>query len=133
MADRIEGRARELLEGKNFCHVATIGKDGAPRTAVVWVDTDGGEVLLNSAKGRAWPENLRHDPRTTLTVPNWDNPYEYVTIRGRAVEITAAGADEQIDALARKYLGKDEYPFRQPGEQRLLIRIRPERVALKGG
>ena len=133
MRGQIEGRSRELLEGKNFCGVVTIGKDGRPDVVVVWVDTDGEGVLLNSAEGRAWPESLRRDPRVTLAVANHENPYEYVAIDGEAVEITTEGADEHIDKLAKKYLDKDEYPFRQPDEVRLLIRVRPEKVSLRGG
>jgi PPOX class probable F420-dependent enzyme len=133
MAAQIEGRSRELLEGKNFCGVVTIGEDGRPDVVVVWVDTDGQDVLLNSAEGRAWPESLRRDPRVTLAVANHENPYEYVAIDGDVAEITPEGADEHIDKLAKKYLDKDEYPFRQPGEVRLLIRVRPSKVSVRGG
>ena len=133
MSGQIEGRSRELRVGKNFCGVVSIGKDGRPDVVVVWVDTDGEGVLLNSAEGRAWPESLRRDPRVTLAVANHENPYEYVAIDGEAVEITTEGADEHIDKLAKKYLDKDEYPFRQPDEVRLLIRVRPEKVSLRGG
>lgn len=126
---RIDDGSRKLLEDKNFCTVATIGEDGTPDTVVVWVDTDGDDVLLNSAEGRAWPEALRRDPRVTLTVFNGENPYEYAVIKGRAAEISTDGADEHIDELAKKYLGQDEYPFRGPGEVRLKIRVTPERVS----
>lgn len=132
MTDRIEGRARELLQEPNFCFVATLRKDGTPHITPVWVDVDGDEVVLNSARGRRWPENLRRDERVTLAVPNWQNPYEYVAIRGRLATITEDGADAHIDAMAKKYLGQDAYPFRQPGEQRIIVRIRPERVILRG-
>jgi PPOX class probable F420-dependent enzyme len=133
VSDAIEGRGRELLEARNFCHVATLARDGPPHVAVVWVDTDGQDVLLNSSEGRIWPENLRRDPRATLTVVNSENPYEYLTVKGRMVEMTHEGAHDHIDALAKKYLDKEEYPFLQPGEVRLLVRIRPEHVALRGG
>lgn len=128
MAEAIEGRIRELIEAPNFCTVATVGADGAPQVNPVWVHTDDGHVVVNSAEGRKWPENLRRDPRVTLCVPNHENPYEYVTIWGRMVDDTHEGADEQIDFLAKKYLGKDEYPFRQPGEERVIFRIEPERI-----
>ena len=94
----------------------------------VWVDVQDGRPTLNTAEGRAWPRNLEHDPRLTLTVQNMEDPYEYVEIRGRVAERTHEGADEHIDALAKKYLGSDEYPFRQSGEQRLIIRVEPEHV-----
>ena len=133
MADSIDGRSRELLDDKNFAHVVTTGKDGSPHVSVVWVDVEGGEVLVNGAEGRVWPANLRRDPKVLLTVVNLENPYEYTTVKGRAVEITSEGADEHIDALAKKYLDKDEYPFRQEGEVRLKVRIQPEKVSLRGG
>jgi PPOX class probable F420-dependent enzyme len=133
MAEEIDGRSRELLEAKNFCHVATIDSDGTPHVAVVWVDVNGSDVLLNGAEGREWPENLRRDPRVTLTVVNHENPYEYVSIDGRVVEMTHDGADEHIDRMSQKYFGKERYPYASPDETRLLIRIRPDRVSVRGG
>jgi PPOX class probable F420-dependent enzyme len=133
MAESIEGRARELLQAPNFSHVVTIRPNGEPHATITWVDVDDGHVVLNSAEGRAWPANLKRDGRVTLTVPDKENPYEYVSIRGQLAEATHEGADEHIDRMAKKYLGKDEYPFRQPGEQRVLFRIEPLEVHHYGG
>jgi PPOX class probable F420-dependent enzyme len=133
MSATIEGRAEELLQAKNFCHVATLRADGSVHGVPVWVDVQDGRPTLNTAEGRAWPRNLERDPRVTLTVQNMDNPYEYVTIRGRVAERTHAGADAHIDALAKKYLDQDTYPLRQPGEQRVIIRVEPEHVHMWGG
>jgi PPOX class probable F420-dependent enzyme len=133
MAEKIDGRARELIEGKNFVAVGTLDKDGRPAVNVVWGDVDGDQVVLNTAEGRSWPENLRRDPRVTLTVVNNQNPYEYVNIRGRVAEDTHEGADEHIDKLAQKYLGADEYPYRQEGEERVMFKIEPETVKMQGG
>lgn len=132
MADRIEGRAEELLKAKNFCHVSTLRSDGSVHTAPVWVDVQDGLPVLNTAEGRAWPKNLERDPRVTLTIQNLENPYEYLEIRGRVAERTHEGADEHIDALAKKYMGVEEYPLRQPGEQRVIIRVEPEHTAVRG-
>ena len=128
MAEPIEGRVRELLEAPNFCHVATLRRDGSPHVNPVWVDVEDGLVVLNSAEGRAWPGNVRRDPRVTLNVMNLENPYEYVEIRGRVVDDTHEGADEHIDRMAMKYLGEERYPFRAEGEQRVIFRVEPERV-----
>ncbi len=133
MSATIEGRSEELLSGKNFANVSTIREDGSVHAAPVWVDVQDGRPVLNTAEGRAWPRNLERDPRVTLTVQNMENPYEYVSIRGRVAERTHEGADEHIDALAKKYMGVDEYPLRQPGEQRVIIRIDPEYVHAWGG
>jgi PPOX class probable F420-dependent enzyme len=130
MSATIDGRAEELLRQKNFCHVATIRADGSIHGVPVWVDVQNGLPTLNTVKGRAWPRNLERDPRVTLTVQNTDNPYEYVEIRGRVAEQTTEGADEHIDGLAKKYMGVESYPLRQPGDQRVIIRVAPERVYL---
>src|SRR6185437_7986049 len=126
--ERIEGRGEELLSAKNFANVATLRSDGSVLSAPVWVDVQDGRPVLNSAEGRAWPRNLERDPRITLTVQNLENPYEYVEVRGKVAERTHDGADEHIDALAKKYLDADSYPYRQPGEQRVIIRVEPEHV-----
>lgn len=119
---------RKLLEGPNFAHLATIMPDGSPQVTAVWVDYDGRYVLVNTAEGRQKPRNLRSNPRVALSIVNQENPYVSASIRGRVVELTHDGADEHIDKLAKKYLGEDSYPFRQPGEQRVIVKIEPEGV-----
>ena len=121
---------RALLEGKNFVHLATVMADGSPQCSALWCDYDGTHILLNTAEGRAKPRNLRRNPQVALSVFDQENPYVSATIRGRVVELTSEGADEHIDKLAKKYLGEDSYPFRQPGEQRLIIKIEPEHVTV---
>jgi PPOX class probable F420-dependent enzyme len=128
----IEGRAEELLKAKNFCLVATLNGDGSVLAVPVWVDVQDGMPTLNTAEGRQWPRNLERDPRVTLTVQNLENPYEYLEVRGRVTERTHEGADEHIDAMARKYMGVEEYPLRRPGEQRVILRVEPERVHVSG-
>jgi PPOX class probable F420-dependent enzyme len=124
----IEDAVQALLKAKNFCHVGTVRADGTPHIVPVWVDTDGEHVVLNSAEGRVWVRNVDRDPRVTCTVMNMANPYEFVEIRGRVAERTREGADDHIDAMAKKYLDADSYPFRTPTEQRIILRIAPERV-----
>ena len=133
MSAPIDGRGEELLQGKNFCTVATLRGDGSVHVVPVWVDVQDGEPVLNSAEGRVWVRNLERDPRVTLTVQNHENPYEYLEVRGRAREPERNGADEHIDSMAKKYLGADSYPGRQPGEQRVIIRVEPEHAKVHGG
>ena len=121
-----------LREGRNFGTVATLMADGSPQASVVWVDTDGKNVIFNTAEGRFKPKHLRRDPRVAVVVCNTDMPYQQVMIRGKAIEFTHEGADEHINKLAKKYLDLDEYPHRQPGEQRVIIKIKPERVGITG-
>ena len=113
----------DLFDKKAFGSFTTLMPDGSPQTTPVWVDYQNGEVWVNSAVGRQKDKNVRRDPRVALAIVDPDNPYRYVEVRGRVREITQDGADAHIDAMAKKYLGKDKYPFRQPGEQRVLYKI----------
>ena len=134
MSKHLEGRAKELLQAKNFAHVAVPRSDGTIQTAVVWVDADDdGRIVLNSAEGRDWPRHLRRAGRATVSVHNQDDPYEYVTIVGEIDADTHEDGDAVIDALAKKYLNADSYPGRTPDEQRVTFRLTPERVVHKGG
>lgn len=120
---------KSILDSPNFAHVATYFKDGTAQVNPVWVDRDGDLVRINSAEGRAKVVNLRNDSRVTIEVSNSENPYRYVEVRGKVVEFTHEGADDHIDALAKKYMGVDSYPLRKAEEQRVTIVIQPEKIA----
>lgn len=125
---KIGAKQEQFLAENPFVGVVTdLREDGSPHSTVVWVDVDDGKVSFNTARGRAKPSNLERDPRASLLVVDPSNPYRWVSVTGRA-EVTEEGADAQIDKLAKKYLGKDEYPWRKPEEQRLKVLIEPERV-----
>ncbi len=125
---RLPEKAKEILSKQTFVHLATLMPDGSPQVTPVWVDYEGDRLVVNTAEGRVKPRNMRDDPRVALSATDPDNPYEAVIVRGRVSELTHEGADEHIDAMAKKYLGEDEYPFRQPGEQRVKVYIEPEVV-----
>jgi PPOX class probable F420-dependent enzyme len=127
MATIEDPAVRKLLDDPNFAIVSTIGENGQIGSAVVWVSPDDGGVAVNTAVGRQWPTNLGRDPRVNVTVLSAENPYEYVEIRGTA-EGTTEGADEHINELAQKYLGQEEYPYRQPGEERIKYVVTPDVV-----
>ncbi|HZD80926.1 MAG TPA: PPOX class F420-dependent oxidoreductase [Actinomycetota bacterium] len=122
----------ELLRGRNFAHLATLMPDGSPHVAPVWVDLEDGLIRVNTVEGRVKTRNLRRDPRVALSVDDHEDPYRMASIRGEVVEVTIEGADEHIDALAGKYLGVDRYPNRRRGERRVIVKIRPDRVATMG-
>jgi PPOX class probable F420-dependent enzyme len=133
MAATLEAPARALLTATNYCHVSTRRPDATILTVVVWCDVDGEHVVLNSAEGRAWPANARRDGGATLNVMNLENPYEYVEIVASLADYTAEGADEVIDALAKKYMGVDRYPAHRADETRITLRFAPERVRHRRG
>ena len=118
---------RELLEQPNYAVISTLNKNGSIHNTIVWISGEDGSVAVNSAVGRLWPTNLERDPHVTVLVQESGNPYHYVEIRGTASGSTD-GADEHINALAKKYIDQDEYPYRQPGEQRIKFVIEPEHV-----
>jgi PPOX class probable F420-dependent enzyme len=117
-----------LFQNKNFGYLATLMQDGSPQVTPTWVDTDGEYIIVNTAEGRVKQKNVSQDPRVAVSVADQANPYNMVTVRGRVVEQTTKGADEHIDKLAKKYLGLDKYPGRMPGEKRIMLKIKPERV-----
>lgn len=122
----------DLTQKKAFAQLATLMPDGSPHVAPVWFEFDGKNILINSAKGRVKDKNMRRDPRVGIDILDPDNPYRHLSIRGRVVEITETGADEQIDKLTKKYTGQDKYPYRGPGEVRVTYRIEPEHTYSMG-
>jgi PPOX class probable F420-dependent enzyme len=127
MASLKDQEVRQLLEQPNYAVVSTLNANGSVHNTIVWISAENGTVAVNSAEGRIWPTNLERDPRVTVLVFESGNPYHYVEIRGTATA-PLDGADEHINALAKKYIGQDEYPYRQPGEQRVKFVITPERI-----
>ncbi len=127
MASLNDPPVRELLEHPNYAVISTINSNGAIHNTMVWISAEDGAVAVNSAIGRLWPTNLQRDPRITAVVFESGNPYHFVEIRGTATA-TREGADEHINRLAKKYIGQDEYPYRQPGEQRIKFVIQPDHV-----
>ena len=122
----------DLLTKRSFAHVATLNADGSPQVTPVWVDFDGTNVLINTARGRVKARNLAREPRVALSIADPDNPYRYLGIQGRVVEMTEAGGDAHIDKMAKKYMGKDTYPYRRPDEVRVLYKILPMKTSQMG-
>ena len=122
----------KLLHEPVHCQIATLTLDGSPQLTQTWVETDGQHVLINTSESRQKTKNVRRDPRVAVNVVDPSNPWRLATIRGRVVEIAREGADEQIDALAKKYLGQEKYPWRNPQEVRVTLKILPEKINESG-
>ncbi len=118
MSNVIPEKYVDLFHKPAFASLGTLMPDGRPQ--------------VNSARGRQKDRNVRRDPRVALAIIDPDNPYRYLEIRGTVVEITEDGADQNIDKLAKKYLGEDKYPYAKPGEVRVLYKIRPEHTTVMG-
>jgi len=119
-----------LLRGKNFAYLSTLMIDGWPQVTPTWIDLDedGNNILINTAEGRTKQKNVSRDPRVAISISDQVNPYDMVTIRGTVTEQIKEGADEHTDRLAKKYFGLDKYPYRAPGEARVILKIKPEKV-----
>jgi len=118
----------ELLRGRNWGTVTTLRADGSPHSTPVWIDTDGENVLFNTAIGRAKERHLRRDPRVSVVVLPAENQQSgYVSVTGIA-DVSEEGALDHIDKLAKKYIGADKYPYLQPGERRVIVKVTPEKV-----
>ena len=132
MAAQIPDAFKDILGKRGYAHLATLMRDGSPQVTPVWYDFDGSHIRINTAKGRLKDKNMRRHKQVALSIQDPDNPYRYLAIRGDIDEITEDSADAHIDALAKKYLDKDKYPFRAPGEVRVMYKIRPEKVSTMG-
>ena len=132
MAEVIPEDYKDLFEKKAFANLATLNPDGTPQVTPVWVDYDGQYVLVNSARGRRKDKNIQRNRAVALSIQDPENPYRYLEVRGKVADITEEGADQHIDKMAKKYLGADKYPYRQPGEVRVLYKIKPERASKMG-
>jgi PPOX class probable F420-dependent enzyme len=128
MATLEDEPVRKLLSDPNYAVVSTKNSDGSILSTVVWADIEDGAVAVNSAIGRKWPTNLQRDPHATVLIYEAENPYNYVEIRGKVTPIEGEEADQHINRLTQKYMNQDEYPFRQPGEQRIKFLLKPESV-----
>lgn len=132
MPEVVPEKYRDLFSKRSFASLSTLMPDGSPQVTPVWCDFDGQHVIFNSAKGRQKDRNVRRDPRVAIAIIDPDNPYRYLEIRGRVVEITEQGADTHIDKMAKKYLDVDKYPYRQAGEVRVMYKIKPEHTTTMG-
>ena len=127
MAIALPQSVKKIMQDKAYGHVVTFNADGKPQVTMVWMDADGDEVTFNTAEGRLKPKNLRRDPRVIVTVQDRNDPQSYMVFHGKAT-VTEAGADAHIDKLAQRFLGVDKYPFRRPGEKRLVVRVKVDRI-----
>lgn len=131
MAITLPQPLKTLLEDKAYGHVVTFDAKGEPQLTMVWMDVEGDEVLFNTAEGRVKVRNLRRDPRIIVSVQDRKDPQAYAVFYGKA-RLTEAGADAQIDKLAKRFLGVDKYPFRQANEKRLAVRISVDHIGGAG-
>lgn len=132
MARTLTPAARAIFDAKNFAHVATLNEDGSPQVSPVWIGYDGEHVIFNTGKKRLKTKNMKRDPRVSLSVQNLENPYQYVEVRGKVVEITEKDGDAGIDAMSKKYLGQDKYPGGNPGDPRVNVKVQIEHITGQG-
>jgi PPOX class probable F420-dependent enzyme len=121
-----------VQQKKAFANLATVMPDGSPQVTPVWIDYKDGRLRVNTAKGRVKARNMKQGSPVALVILDPDNPYRHLQVRGRVSRVTEDGADAHIDSLAKKYLGQDKYPYRQPGEVRVIYEIEPQSSTVMG-
>jgi len=131
MAAKIPQSLRKVLEDKAYGHVVTFNAKGKPEMTMVWMDVDGDEVVFNTAEGRRKVDNLRSNPLIIVSVQDRNNPQAYAVFHGKG-RVIEAGADAHIDKLAKRFLGVDKYPWRQPTEKRVVVRVGVDRISGMG-
>lgn len=134
MTVQLSDEVLALLREPSYAQLATLMPDGSPQVTQVWIDIDGEHIIINTAVGHQKERNVRRDPRVAINLVDPNDQARQAAIRGQVVEMTTEGAAEQINALAKKYLGMDHYPFGSPDETRITLKITPEHVSeLQGG
>jgi PPOX class probable F420-dependent enzyme len=128
MAANLEKYLDLFRDKKAFAHIATVMPDGSPQVTPVWIDYRNGKVAFNTARGRVKDKNLKKGARIALSIQDPENPYRYAQVRGVIANVTEDGADAHIDAMAKKYMGVDKYPFRSPTEKRVIYEIEAQSV-----
>jgi PPOX class probable F420-dependent enzyme len=121
-----------LTTKKPLANIATVMPDGSPQVSPVWFDYTNGKIRVNTARGRVKARNMKVGSKVALAIVDPDNIYRHMTIRGTVVSENEKGADAHIDSLSKKYLNQDKYPFRGPGEVRVMYEIGPESVHVMG-
>jgi PPOX class probable F420-dependent enzyme len=124
----INDKVVKLFSEKNLVFIATVMKDGSPQLSPVWANYDDGFILVNTAEGRIKHKNILRDPRVAVSVTSNDNPLDMTTIRGTVIEIIPDYQYHHADKLTQQYLGRSNYPFKQPDEKRIIFKIKPEKV-----
>ena len=124
----MEEKAKNLFKDKNLVFIATIMKDGSPQLSPVWADFEDGYIMVNTAEGRIKHKNVLRDSRVAVSVVSQTNPLDMTTVRGNVIEIIPDYEYVHINKLTKKYMGIDNYPFRQQGEKRIVLKIKPEKV-----
>ncbi|HYB02839.1 MAG TPA: PPOX class F420-dependent oxidoreductase [Nitrososphaerales archaeon] len=125
---KLTPKVKQLIDGKNFASAATIMPDGSPQAATVWIERDGDTIILNATRSRQRTRNLKRDPRVAISIYDQNNPYSSASIRGKAIEITEKGGEENIDKMNMKYHGNPKYPYHIPSDPRVLIRVEATRI-----
>ena len=124
----MDSKAETLLNGKNLVFLATSMADGSPQVTPVWGDFEGSYIRINTAEGRLKHKNILRDPRVAISVVDSMNPLDMTSIRGKVVEIIPDYEYKHADFLTKQYMGKEKYPFKRPGEKRIILKIEPEKI-----
>ena len=128
MLYEIPKKVKELIDDKNIAHLATLKNNGSPHVTPVWIDRVDNTILVNVSENRLKLKNMKNDKRIALSIVNHNDSYEWASIIGEVIDITNINADIHLDKLSQKYLGLSQFPWKQKGEIRIIVKIAPKTV-----
>ena len=128
MLSEIPKKVKELIDDKNIAHLATLKNNGSPHVTPVWIDRVDNTILINVSENRLKLKNMKNDKRIALSIVNHNDSYEWASIIGEVIDITNINADVHLDKLSQKYLGLSQFPWKQKGEIRIIVKIAPKTV-----
>ena len=112
MAEKLSNEIKHLIDRPNFAHLATLMPDGSPHSAPVWIAREADLVLIATAAGSLKGKNTERDPRVSLSIIDFDDPYTEAQMRGRVIERRPDPQLKYYDSLSHKYIGKP-WPYRE--------------------
>ena len=128
LLSEIPKKVKELIDDKNIAHLATLKNNGSPHVTPVWIDRVDNTIIVNVSENRLKLKNMKNDKRIALSIVNHNDSYEWASIIGEVIDITNMNADVHLDKLSQKYLGLSQFPWKQKGEIRIIVKIAPKTV-----
>jgi PPOX class probable F420-dependent enzyme len=120
-------------ETRSFAHIATIGPNGEPQSSPVWFEWDGTNIKFSLTTARQKYRNIQRDKRVAMSIMDPSDAYRYIEIRGELDEVEPDPDIDFISRMAKKYIDKDRYPWHQPGDERVIVKIKPTKLSGMGG
>ena len=116
----LSDEVKKLIDGPNFGHLATLMPDGSPHSAPVWIARERDFILICTEATSLKGKNTERDPRISLSIVDFRDPYTEVQVRGRVIERRSDPQLKYFDLMSHKYIGKP-WPYRDEKSPIVLV------------